>query len=91
MIRTYQANLGALERHVPGAFSGRVLLCMAAETASETPDAVRTALGWTPFCGTPPDVRSVPGRHRTMVFEPDVEGVAAQLLEELRLTDQDFR
>ncbi len=87
VIRTYQANLAAVERYVPAPAPGpaprRVLLCLAEETAAETPDAVTTALGWTSICAAPPEVRVVRGSHRTMVFEPDVEQLATLLVEEL--------
>jgi thioesterase domain-containing protein len=85
VIRTYQANLAALEQHTAGPYSGRVLLCLAEQTTVEVPDARRTALGWRAICGSPPEVRVVRGSHRTMVFEPDVESVGTLLVEELSL------
>jgi thioesterase domain-containing protein len=67
---------------VAGVFTGRALVCLARQTATEEADA---ALGWTAFCSSPPEVRVVAGSHRTMVFEPEVESVGNLLVEELSL------
>ncbi len=75
----------------PAVFSGRVLLCLAEQTAIEAADAARTALGWTAICSSPPEVRIVRGSHGTMVFEPDVESVGTLLVEELSLISQGLR
>jgi thioesterase domain-containing protein/acyl carrier protein len=84
MLRTYQANLAAVARYVPGpvsAWTGRVVVYVADATASEVGACV-TALGWTDAVASP-QVEVVAGTHRTMIIDPHVEQLATLLVAEL--------
>jgi thioesterase domain-containing protein len=85
LILTYQVNLEITRRHVPGPFSGRTLLYLAAQTGIESPEEAQIALGWNAGESASIETHVVSGSHQTLVFEPDVASVGGLLAHELSL------
>jgi thioesterase domain-containing protein len=79
MLEVAKVNYRAVEAYAPASFSGRVDLFRAELgrdfAASQTDDI---ALGWSRWASTV-DVHFVPGTHRTMIQEPQVESLAERL------------
>ncbi len=79
VFKVFKNNVYALRRYVPRPYSGSIALFKAREQIGEAePD-----LGWRAWCQDV-QVREVPGGHYTMVREPNVQVLAAQLGNELR-------
>jgi thioesterase domain-containing protein/acyl carrier protein len=72
LFAVYEANLRAAALHRPGRFDGRVVLFKAAESSGRD-------FAWERFAAGGVEVRNVPGRHHSLVREPDVQGLAAEL------------
>ncbi|MET0396637.1 MAG: non-ribosomal peptide synthase/polyketide synthase [Longimicrobiaceae bacterium] len=70
----FRSNLRALYEYRPGSYGGRATLLRAAEGGSGT-----RAGGWERVVRGGLEVRTVPGTHYTMVREPRVETLAAEV------------
>ncbi|MDQ1592737.1 MAG: hypothetical protein QOG71_3364 [Pyrinomonadaceae bacterium] len=84
LLHVYQTNVRALSNYQPQRSTQRVTLFRASESAATDvdnppPSAIDPDLGWTALSTHPVDVRHVPGDHVTMITEPHVESLAAQL------------
>src|SRR5204863_6859979 len=90
----FKANMEALWRYVPGRYGGGLTVFKAGDAAggdllSTLPTHLvkhvlaaqlsGTAYGWGALVSERPDVHSVPGDHYSMLAEPHVGVVAAQL------------
>jgi thioesterase domain-containing protein/acyl carrier protein len=69
--------MGLLRRYQPGPYGGRVVLFRV--RALPLLSWSREDLGWGRLTCTAPEVRFIPGDHATMLREPDVAGLAAEL------------
>ncbi|MDQ2677814.1 MAG: amino acid adenylation domain-containing protein, partial [Actinomycetota bacterium] len=80
MHRFVLANAAAADRYVARPYPGPMTVFHAADEVFDTPEALRTALGWSCVADGPIEMVEVPGRHMSMLEEPHV----AVLAEELR-------
>ena len=79
MHRFVLANAAAADRYVARPYSGPITVFHAAEEVFDTPEAIRTALGWSCVAAGPIEVVEVPGRHMSMLEEPHVAVLADEL------------
>jgi thioesterase domain-containing protein len=93
IFELFKANMEALWRYVPGHYPGRLTLFKARESVGDdllstlpthlahvlTAQLSDTAYGWGALVSERPHVHSVPGDHYSMLAQPHVEVVAAQL------------
>lgn len=69
--------MGLLRRYRPGPYGGRVVLFRIRPLPLLSWS--REDMGWGRLCHTAPEVRFIPGDHATMLREPDVAGLAAEI------------
>ena len=69
--------MGLLRRYRPGPYGGRVVLFRV--RALPLLSWSREDMGWGSLTRTPPEVRYIPGDHATMLREPDVAALAAEI------------
>jgi amino acid adenylation domain-containing protein len=77
------AHQEALDRYVPFAYDGRVVLFRASETYAAHPD-----LGWEALCRGGLEIIEVPGGHSRIIEEPEVRILAHELSRSLRKTEE---
>jgi thioesterase domain-containing protein len=73
-MQVIEAHGSCLEKYRPKPYAGRITL-FRSEDAEEDPSL------WTPFSTEPVEVHTVSGNHVSMVVEPYVQSLAAQLQE----------
>jgi len=69
--------MGLLRRYQPRPYDGRVVLFRI--RALPLLSWSREDLGWGCLTRTAPEIRYIPGDHATMLREPDVIGLAAEI------------
>lgn len=75
LFNVYRSNVRALEHYRPKPYPGTIVLLQADRRAGR-----RTAYGgWRRLAAGGLDLRSVPGDHFSLVKEPDVKTVAAEI------------
>jgi amino acid adenylation domain-containing protein len=83
ILRVYRANVESANHYTPRPFDGRVTLFKAAELPPVSEGAggmlAEPDYGWGPLSAAPVDVHVVPGRHLTLLVEPNVEELARRL------------
>jgi amino acid adenylation domain-containing protein len=84
LLHVYQTNVRALSNYQPRHSTQRITLFRASESATDNFDnpphsAIDPTLGWSALSTHPVDVQQVPGDHITMITEPHVQSLAAQL------------
>jgi thioesterase domain-containing protein/acyl carrier protein len=79
VLKVYRANVRALRAYQAGAYTDGLTL-LRAEERPDLPGAFAdTDLGWKQIVRGPVDVHTVPGNHLTLMAEPNVHVLAAQL------------
>lgn len=81
------ANELAARNYRPSPYPGRLTIIRATENVSDSPEAIRTGLGWSAVAQGGFDLHDVQGGHLTMLEEPFVEELARILRRALDAAD----
>ena len=79
MHRFVLANTRAADRYVARPYPGAITVFHAMGEVFDSPEAIRTALGWACVAAGPIEVVEVPGQHMSMLEEPNVGALADEL------------
>jgi thioesterase domain-containing protein/acyl carrier protein len=73
------ANVRAVEAYRPEPWLGRMAVFRAADSFWDSPEAIRSFLGWEPVALGPIEMFDIPGDHLTILQRGNVEQIAAHL------------
>jgi thioesterase domain-containing protein len=79
MHQFVMANVRAADAYEAAPYPGRLIVFRATGELFDAPEAADTGLGWSPVAAGRLDVVPVPGQHMTMLAEPAVATLAAEL------------
>lgn len=85
-LQVYKSNARALMRYVPKRYSGQITLFRSSQPLPEHQTISDTISSWASLSTQPIDIHTVPGDHTTMLAEPNVQVLAAQIKDCLKRT-----